>query len=332
MSKPEFSPATAVYTPPQVAAAGVAAIEKMRHSSTRSIGIGIPEIRDYFAPMLPGQVCAVIAQTSNYKSGFLHSIEHLAAQQLGAEGRDEVIAHVSVEEGIEEQAFYAFARESGERPGDMARGQVQDWDGLMRAAVKVSGVPIFRIGDSLARADDMPNLYLSNMIRSLRHLRDELFDKPLKFAALYFDYLQAFPIDPETKGAVHDQQRRLQVRSDVYRLRQAAAYFQCPVFVAVQAKQHLDGAPGPNMLIPGIYDGEESSSIAQRCDRIISLWMPKQTHTIGSDIEHKGKSIRVDENLMFVKVCKQRGGLPSGKVWKCRIDFSTNTILPEHLS
>ena len=170
------------------------------------------------------------------------------------------------------------------------------------------------------------------MIRSIKFLSEKLLGHRVQTAGLFFDYLQAFPIDPEVRAAVHDQQRRLQVRSDMYRLRQAAAYFKCPVFVAVQAKQKLDGAPGPNMLLPGIYDGEESSSIAQRCDRIIQLWMPKQTHVIGTEIEHKGLKFMVAENLLWVRVGKQRGGLPSGRTWKCRIDFKKNSIAAEQNS
>ena len=34
------------------------------------------------------------------------------------------------------------------------------------------------------------------------------------------------------------------------------------------------------------------------------------------------------QNLIFVKVNKQRGGLPSGKAWMCKIDFETNRIKP----
>ena len=305
-------------------------VDALATDAIAGVGIDIAGIRDYFAPMLPGQVCAVLAQTSHFKSGFLHCIERLTAERLSADGRDEVLIHVSVEEGIEEQAFLELSRLSGESAGRLARGEVQDWSRLEAAAVRVAGIPIFRIGDSLARAEDMPHLYLSNMDKALRALASgQVTGRPLTPAALYFDYLQAFPIDPEVRQAVQDQQRRLQVRSDIYRLRLLAAYFQCPVFVAVQAKQHLDGAPGRNFLLPGIYDGEESSSIAQRCDRIVSLWMPKNTHTLGSLVEHNTMSFRVDENLLWLKVCKQRGGLPSGKVWKCRIDFERNMIAPE---
>lgn len=326
----EYEPKDSIYTPQQVATYGLAAVQAARDHALRGIGVNIAEIRDYFAPVMPGQVCAIIAQTSHYKSGFLHFIEHAAAEQLVREGReDEVLIHVSVEECVEEQAFLEFARESGEDAGKLARGQVQDWDRLMQAAIKVGNVPIYRIGDSLARAEDMPNLYMSNMIRALRALTEDVLDWKPKIAGLFFDYLQAFPIDPEIRQVNHDAQRRLQVREDVYRLRKAAAYFKCPIFVAVQAKQHLDGA-NPPIMLPGIYDGEETSSIAQRLDRVISLWMPKQTHPCGTFIEHKGLSFRVDENLLWLRVCKQRGGLPAGKAWPCRVDFRRNLIALEY--
>jgi hypothetical protein len=278
---------------------------------------------------MPGQVVVILGQTSQYKSGFLHMIEHAAARKLTQEGRgDEILVHVSVEECVEEQAFLEFARASGEDAGMLARGQVQDWDKLLRASVIVGGIPIYRIGDSLARSEDMPNLYMSNMIRSIKTLAEDVLDWRPKIAGLFFDYLQAFPIDPEIRQASHDSQRRLQVRSDFFRLRQAAAYFNCPVFVAVQAKQKLDGCHPPIML-PGIYDGEESSSIAQRADRIISLWMPSRTHPVGYLINSGNICFTVAENQLWIKVLKQRGGLPAGRTWKCLIDFRTNTIAPE---
>jgi hypothetical protein len=198
----------------------------------------------------------------------------------------------------------------------------------MAAAIHVGKVPIYRIGDSLARAEDLPNLYMSNMVRSIKTLVEELLDWRPQVAGLFFDYLQAFPFDPEHRTAPQEGKRRLQVREDIYRLRMAAAYFKCPVFVAVQAKQHLDGA-NPPIMLPGIYDGEESAAIAQRCDRILTLWMPKQTHTIGTELSHGFHNFRVEENLLWIKVAKQRGGLPSGKTWPCRIDFRSNTIAPE---
>ena len=328
MIKPKkFDEAETIYTPLEVATSGLEYVQKLRDTKIRSLGIGIAGLRDYFAPLMPGQVAAVIGQTSHYKSGFLHYVEHVNALQLMAEGRDnEALIHVSVEEDIEEQAFLEFARFTGENVGEMAHGNILDWEKMTRAAVKIGTIPIYRIGESLTRGENMPNLYLSNIIAALEYMVKTFNVVP---AGIYFDYLQAFPIDPEIKQSSHDQQRRLQVREDVYRLRRAAKYFKCPVWVAVQAKQKLDGAPSANFYMPGVYDGEETSGIAQRFDRIITLWMPKMTHPSGSIISYGAYMTAVEDNVLFIRVAKQRGGLPSGRMWKCRVEYQTNTIAPE---
>ena len=325
----EFKPRSAIYTPAEVSAIGVERVRELEKNKHRAMPLDIAEIRDYFAPLMPGQLCAVIAQTSHYKTGFMTFWERRLAEYLEKQGREnEAIVRIDIENQMEDIAFQGFAELSGQSLGDLARGHVQDWDKLMEAAIKLGSIMVYRIGSSIARAEDMPNLYLSNMVRSLRYMRDELLEEGVNIAALFVDYLQALPIDPEMKQVEAKNQRRLQVRQDIYRLRQAAAYFNCPVIVGVQAKQTLQGAPGPNLLIPGIYDGEESSAIAQRCDRIIQLWMPKMTHQVGSNIRHKDMGFDVSENMLWVKVGKQRGGLPSGRAWPCYIDFESGNIAP----
>lgn len=326
----KFDPKEAAYTPPEVSNYGRQAIEAVRENERRGLDIGIAEIRDYFAPVRPGQLAMVFAQTSNYKTGFLHYLETVAARQLERQGRQEIIIHVSVEENIEEQAFLLLGRELGESAGKLARGQVQDWDRLDRAAIKIGSIPIFRIGESLARADNFASLTISNMIRSIDSLRSgQVTGKQYAIAGLFFDYLQAFPFDEEImKGGPRLDQRRLQVRSDVYRLRQAAAYFNCPVWVAVQAKQTLSGSVG-QIHLPGLYDGAEAKDISDRADRLVSIWMPKMSYPLGTEIRHNGQYLfTVEENLLMFKALKQKPGLPSGKSWLCRINFDTNEIAP----
>jgi hypothetical protein len=200
----------------------------------------------------------------------------------------------------------------------------------MKAALKLAAVPIFRIAAGSADEDEaLPDLHLSNIYRAIRHMvSGDLLGRPLKPACIFIDYLQALPLDPEVKTAKINEQRRLQVRQDVYRIRQMTRFTDCPIVVGVQAKQEMKGHSGANMMIPGTYDGEETSSIAQRFDRMISMWMPKTTHTPGEYIQHKGTEFEVTEDLIWIKVNKQRGGLPAGKTWKCQIDYATNTIKP----
>ena len=69
----------------------------------------------------------------------------------------------------------------------------------------------------------------------------------------------------------------------------------------------------------------ETSAIATRFDRIVSLWMPKSNYLIGSTVTNKDQSIQltVREDQAFFKVNKQRGGLPSGRVWELKVDYET---------
>jgi hypothetical protein len=76
-------------------------------------------------------------------------------------------------------------------------------------------------------------------------------------------------------------------------------------------------------MIPGTYDGLETSSIATRFDRILSLWLPKTTYPVGTTQTNRDNTvtINVKEEQGFIKVNKQRGGLPAGMVWELKVDY-----------
>lgn len=324
-----FDPGKTVYTPAETSTIGVERIREMEASRHRSMPLPIARIGDYFAPLMPGEICAILAQTSNYKSGFMNMWEHALAAYLAENGReDEIIIHIDTETGIDALAIQEIARRSHHTVADLSRGNVRDWSMVMQAAFQIAGINVYRIAAGAADTDDtMPDLYLSNIYRGIRHMvSGELLGRPLKPACIFIDYLQALPIDPEVRGERVAEQRRLQVRQDVYRIRQMTRFVDCPIVVGVQAKQSITGHAGANMLIPGVYDGEETSSIAQRFDRIISLWMPKTTHTVGDTLTHKHMTFDVTEDLIWLKVLKQRGGLPAGRSWRCFVDYQTNTI------
>jgi hypothetical protein len=316
-----------VFTPAETSALGVEYVQEMEASRHRAMPLNIQDVGDYLAPLMPGEICAIQAQTSNYKSGFINFWERQLAAYLMRSGRnDEVIIHVDTESTIETLAVQEIARLSKNTVADLSRGNVRDWGAVIHAASDLAGINIYRIGTSLGR-DDAPDLYLSNIYKAIKYLTGgELLGREIAPACIFVDYLQALPIDPNVGDAAKKDQRRLQVREDVYRLRRMAAYFRCPVVVGVQAKQEMTGHGGKNMMIPGTYDGEETSSIAQRFDRVVSMWMPKTTHTVGEMLSHGGIVFTVTEDMLWVKVNKQRGGLPAGRAWKCKIDYNTGMI------
>jgi hypothetical protein len=317
-------------TPAEVGTKTVEHLQNIQDNKHRSMPLPIDGIGngEYFADLMPGNTCSILAQTHNYKTGFMEMWEKSLAHHLVRHGREnEIIVRVDVENSIEELGMMEVARLTDHSMADLSRGNVRNWKAIIKAANHIKDVPIYRIADPLGD-DTAPELYLSNIYRAIKYISDgELTGAKKRVACIFVDYLQALPFDPEVKKQQDlDKQRRLQVRRDVYRIKRMGKHFACPVVFGVQAKQTLSGAPGQNFLIPGQYDGEETSSIAQRADRQIALWMPKTTHTVGRHIKHGDIEFQVEEELIWIKVLKQRGGLPSGRAWPCRIDFKTGDI------
>ena len=327
-----------VWMPPEFASAGMDAIREAGEQGSLALDINIPKLSAYFAPTRPGTLCGIQGQTSHGKSLFLHYIEHRYALQLAAEKRDQFIVHVSVEEPIEDMAMLALARYSGQPLGDLLRGKVRDQSGLDSTAIVVAGTPIVYLGESADPAKRRPDakvldngMTLPQILGAVDRIGQKL---GKRLASLSIDYLQALPIDRATAQADdYGGQRRLQVRSDVYSLRRAATFFGCTVWVAIQSKQELRGVKYDKMvpmsLIPGMYDGEETAAIAQRLDRYLSLWMPSKSYNVGTSVTMDAGSngiLIVEENDMVVKVLKQRGGLPSGRTFRFKLDFDSGDM------
>ena len=316
-----------IYSPIETATLGKKLAQKAAEQKEFGIELNIqgtnPSVKEYFAPLLPWEICAVQAQTSNGKTLFTNFWERQIAEQLKRQGRDEIIIHVSLEESIEAMAFNDYGRILKQKPADFARGSFTDWVRMDWAATEISGIPVWRIGDSAERDPEAPELYLSNIYRSIQELvSGRITGDKWKPAVVILDYLQALPIDPEVKTAQKQDQRRLQVAQDVFRLREMTTHLKCPIIVPLQAKQDLVGE-NPPYKIPGTYDGMETSAIATRFDRIMSLWMPKTSYLIDSTVSNKDKTVflTVRENQAFLKVNKQRGGLPAGRVWELKVDY-----------
>ena len=317
-----------VYTPQETAMAGYKGAERAIENAR--FGIALPHIDgcdagEYFAPLMPWEICAVLGQTHNGKTLFVDWWEHGICEQLAAEKRDEVVVHVSLEESLEAMSFQQHARYLKCSPAEIAGGKI-DLKRIEISVAKIATIPIYRIADSqeMQEDDEAPELYLTNVYRICKALVDgKVTGSPVKIAAIVLDYLQALPYDPETRKEAEEGKRRIQVRKDVYRLRKMTVHMGTPIIVNVQAKQKLEGATPPYYL-PGMYDGEETSSIAQRFDRLISVWMPKTNYPIGSSISGVGD---ITDGLFYLKANKQRGGFPSGKSWACKWDFERHQLV-----
>ena len=84
-----------IYAPNDMTNLGIEQSSRAAEFSQFGIELDIPgtnpAIKDYFAPLLPWEICAVQAQTSNGKTTFTNWWIRKIAEQLARQGRDEKI-------------------------------------------------------------------------------------------------------------------------------------------------------------------------------------------------------------------------------------------------
>jgi len=117
-----------VYTPLEVANAGYDGAKFAIENA--AFGFDFPHIEkedigEYFARLLPWEICAVLGQTHNGKTLFVDWWEHAICKQIQAENRPDLLVHVSVEESLEAMSFYQHARYLGVATDKIATGKVE---------------------------------------------------------------------------------------------------------------------------------------------------------------------------------------------------------------
>lgn len=316
-----------IHTPAQVGQIGINYLDQIAHSRDRLAPILMPGLDAYFGPLLPGELCVVQAQTHHGKSLFMRSWANRIASYYASRGRPDVIPWIDTETPIDHLAMNQLASLSGSNmPEVVYGGRTIDLVALTRAATEIAKTPVFpiatRVGDG--REDE---IHLSNIQNALRLLMTGKVDGvEHQIGAVFIDYLQALPYDPTVrKQRDIEGQRRLQVSRDVEVSRRTGSMCNAPVILGVQAKQTLDVRSG-DLPIPGMYDGQETANIAQRADRIISLFMPGKRYPKGTPIEFANERFIVTPGLMFVRVLKQRLlGLPSGATFAYEIQWGAKS-------
>jgi hypothetical protein len=322
-----------IITPAEAGAMGVGFVQRVHEARDRLLPISLPgEISHYFAPLLPGELVMVVAQTHNGKSLFMRLWAERMMAHLKANGRgDEAIVWVDTEQPAEYVATGQVAARAQLTYSDVMGNGGLDPAKLVVASNAIADTPFYIVATRLGSKGGGGEVHLTNIKSALAILRDGKLDgTPRKIAAVFVDYLQSLPIDPTVRRADIDSQRRLQVARDVDTLRAMGARLDCPVIVGVQAKQTLSASPLEKAFrLPSIYDGQETANIAQRPDRIISLSVASRHFTDGEIIEYKNNRFQVRPGLMFLSILKQRaivGYLPAGHVFAFEIQDTTDPM------
>jgi hypothetical protein len=287
---------------------GIAAVkdhqEFMRRNQHMALKFPIPELQYYFHPVYPGEQATIQAESHNFKTGFVDFWASYAARTLPAE-RTSVIIKINTEDAIESLVLGELARHDAGNLDDLSEGRITDLEKYVQAEVSAGALPIVHIGESLGMDDsNAAQLYLSNVIRLIDHTRKNFFAEPVQIAAIFVDYIQALPYDPEIRRASIEQTRRLQVMQDEDRLRRAAKYFSCPVIVAAQSRE-LPRKEN-KLSMPGFYDVQETTYVPQHTDRLYSIAMPKMSGKVGDLMDYGNVTFSVTENGLWIKAHKQK--------------------------
>src|SRR5690606_14810168 len=113
----------ALHTPAETARRTTERIRGMEASRHRSMPFFVDKMQGYFADLMPGDTCGVLAQTSNFKTGAMTIWARALAAHLRSQGReDEVIFLVDVENTVEALGMAEVARFSKHTIADLSRG------------------------------------------------------------------------------------------------------------------------------------------------------------------------------------------------------------------
>ena len=178
--------------------------------------------------------------------------------------------------------------------GEIAWGRA-DVEQIKERAVKGAKNPVWIIGHGISRDGvKAPRMTPDLVLKSIESMKEDYGVRP---TLLLFDYLQLIP----TRVA---KDRVQQVTEMPIRLKELAMRVGAPAVAAVQAGRDVDSR---QLQIPELNDAQWASSIEQTADKVFSLWRPCQSMDDGALLEIGDQCYTVNNNLMIVRLLKQRG-------------------------
>jgi len=274
-----------------------------RLNNTPGVPFGIPVIDEHVIPLHPGDMAVFVARPGHAKTAMLAYLARAEAKRIQERKTvdTEAVVYVTWEQ-VTEEINGVLDVTDAYTVNDLARGKA-DIAKVEEHSTKRAGLPIWIIGDSLARTNaKSPRMYPETVFQAIESMADDYGVRP---TLLCFDYIQLVPIPRQGD-------RQKQVIEAAHGCKELAKRAGAPAAVAVQARREVDER---NVKIPGLWDAQWSSSIEQAADKYFGLWRPWQTE------RHKdasggpmyvdggnGTRYEVKPTLLFMTMHKQRFG------------------------
>lgn len=309
-----------VFDPGMVSQATVTLLQDRKAHQSESIKTGIEQLDEVLNPMRPGELIVVLGFTRNYKSGLMNFISRYHAVRMrDAKINNQVVITFTWEQSIEEQGIIDIAQLTSLDTGKMMRGTLTDeeWNLLLLGAMRRGTIPWWLVGHSASINERRPRLNMSEVYEVLEWIVDFQEVKPM---LVVLDYLQRIKRE---KG----ETMREQFINIVDKAKDLALAFHCPVMLGSQAGRTVVNNQTRTWRLPHVDEGQETSNLEQSADKLLSVWMPKNDHPIGTVLQYADQNYTVTDNLLILGVMKQKFG-PSPRIMQLEVHPATNDILP----
>lgn len=274
------------------------------------IPFGVPVIDRHVIPIRPGNFVALIGRPGSAKSSVCAYLARQEAKRIVERGKqlEEAVVYVTWESSAEElEAF--FQADDKVSVSDIAWGRA-DLEYMREKAQSRANLPIWVIGHGIGRAGKKaPRMTIEAVLGGIRTMEDEYHVKP---RLLIFDYVQLMPV-PSAKERVE------QVSEAAILIKELAGQLAVPAIAAVQARQEVDRSASK---IPGMDDGQWSSSITQTADKAFALMRPIVAFPGAKRIKLDwldGKEVEITDTLLILRLLKQRME-KAGLTWALHFD------------
>ena len=303
---------TFIHPPARAAGAALRSYRRIAAAPVR-LEWGAKSLDEYIIPMSAGDMVSIMGRPGHGKTSLMLHLARRASRvcdelaRLG-KGKDREVIFVTWETTIEEFMALLTVEESGQSLESIGRGTA-DLERIEAACIKSLANRVTIIG----RSEDTPpgmRLDLPLVARLISHIRKSGRD-PI---AIFFDYLQRIP----SPAPRMDMMARVMENTEL--VKDIGLGFHCPTIVGVQASRRVDDQTG--LQFAGLNDAQWASTIEQTTDKLIALTRPILYLKEGHILELRGQEHPVTQNLMGLRVLKQRWAR-AGKTFLVHFDPST---------
>lgn len=304
MTLPISKPEDLLFSPSDAARAGLKNLKQRIDHKDYAVPFGIDLVDKEYLPLLPGELEVIIARPGNGKTGVMINRARNRANYLAKHHPNRAVVYVTCEQTVEELWAFGVAAESRINISDMARGNIDStqWLTIEKTAVTGGSLPLWIVGPSNERRRSRPRVTVEAIKETLDYLETTTGNK---VDICFVDYLQLIkPFDKEA-----NDNKAIQLGNVMEGLKDGAMHTGCGWCVGVQARREVDSR---EIQIPGLDDGQWTSTVEQYSDKVWSLVRPSKYRKQG---ESFGSQVVQGNCQMLASLLKQKLGKDNTSYW-----------------